>query len=223
MQHQNFIKTKKLNLMDRRTALKNLSISLGYTVAAPTIFNMLSSCTAETNGWNPQFLSYEEKHIVTHLADIIIPATDTPGALDVNVPQFIDLMYHDIELKPNQDLFKKGASLFAKKFKSQFNSEASEGDKVQFETLLASYFKISDDETTAIFTEQNLPIKKITASRIENYTVYKFLLSIRRYTMFGYLTSEKVGEEVLNYDPIPGELKGCISVEDIPNGRAWSL
>lgn len=209
--------------MDRRTALKNLSLSLGYTVAAPTILNILSSCTAETNGWKPLFLSSEEKHIITHLADIIIPATDTPGALDVNVPQFIDLMYHDIERKSNQDLFKKGAALFAKKFKSQFNSEASKGDKVEFETLLASYFKISDEETTAIFTEQNLPIKKITTSRIENYTVYKFLLSIRRYTMFGYLTSEKVGEEVLNYDPIPGELKGCISVEDIPNGRAWSL
>lgn len=209
--------------MNRRTALKNLSLSLGYTVAAPTIFNMLSSCTAEAETWIPLFLSPEEKHMVSHLVDIILPASDTPGALDVNVPQFLDLMYNDIEKKENQDIFKKGASLFAVKFKSQFTSEAIDGNKEQFETLLASYFKISDDETETILKVQRLPIENVTDSQIENYALYKFLLSVKRYTLFGYFTSEKVGEEVLNYDPVPGIQIGCLPIEEVPNGRVWSL
>ncbi|SFB96152.1 Gluconate 2-dehydrogenase subunit 3 [Algibacter lectus] len=209
--------------MNRRTALKNLTMSLGYTVAAPTIFNMLSACTAEADTWSPLFLSSEEKHMVTQLVDIILPASDTPGALDVNVPQFLDMMYQDIEIKENQDQFKKGASIFSKKFKTQFGSEVAKGDKEQFETLLASYFDISDEETATVFKEQRLPIEKLTNPKIENRALYKFLISVRTYTLFGYFTSEKVGETVLNYDPVPGVHISCMPLEDVLNGRAWSL
>ncbi|WP_159020708.1 gluconate 2-dehydrogenase subunit 3 family protein [Algibacter sp. L3A6] len=209
--------------MNRRTALKNLTMSLGYTVAAPTIFNMLSSCTAHADNWSPLFLSSDEKHMVNQLADIILPASDTPGALDVNVPQFLDLMYHDIETKENQELFKKGASVFSEKFKTQFGFEIAKGDKEQFETLLGSYFDISEKATATIFKEQRLPIEKLTDPQIENRSLYKFLISVRAYTLFGYFTSEKIGEEILNYDPVPGIQIGCMSIEDVPNGRAWSL
>ena len=223
MQQRNLKRTKKPKIMDRRTALKNLSISLGYTVAAPTIFNMLSSCTAEASGWKPLFLSADEKHMITHLADIILPTTNTPGALDVNVPQFLDLMYAEIEKEYNQDIFKKGALLFAEAFKAKFNIEVSEGTKVQYETLFASYFKISEATETSVLKLQNQPIENITSAEMDSYLLYKFLLSVRRYTLFGYYTSEKVGETVLNYDPIPGNQKGCIPIEDVPNGNAWSL
>ena len=36
-----------------------------------------------------------------------------------------------------------------------------------------------------------------------------------------YFTSEKIGEEVLSYDPIPGRQEGCVPVEDV--GNVWSL
>lgn len=221
---QNLKRIKKLNTMDRRTALKNLSMSLGYTVAAPTIFNMLSSCTSETDTWTPLFLSSDEKHIIIHLSDIILPASDTPGAIDINInaPQFLDLMYNDIEKDENKTLFKKGATLFAEKFTNKFNIEVAKGNKEQFETLFASYFKISEEETKVVLKEQKLPIQKVKDSNIDNYLTYKFLLSVKMYTLFGYFTSEKVGEEVLNYDPVPGAYNGCIPMEEIPNGRAWS-
>lgn len=194
-------------------------MSLGYTVAAPTIFNMLASCSAEAETWTPLFLSPEEKHMVTHLADIILPISDTPGALDVNVPQFLDLMYHDIEKKQNQELFRKGAAIFAEKF----NAPVLEGKKEDFEKLLASYFNISKEETKNILKDQKLPLAKIDESNIENYALYKFLLSVKYYTLFGYFTSEKIGEEVLVYDPVPGNYQGCISVNEATGGRAWSL
>ena len=209
--------------MDRRTALKNLSIGVGYAVATPTILNILSSCTAEDSGWKPLFLSSEEKHIVTHLADIILPTTDTPGALDVNVPQFIDMMYHDIEQKGNQNLFKKGAIVFSKLFKSEFNTEAKDGEKGQFETLLASLFNLSDEATETLFKQQRHYSNTFTDSEKDNFMLYKFLISVRRYTLLGYFSSEKVGEEVLNYDPIPGQQLGCIPLKDVPNGRTWSF
>ncbi|GAA3634750.1 gluconate 2-dehydrogenase subunit 3 family protein [Flavivirga jejuensis] len=205
--------------MNRRSALKNLTLSLGYTVAAPTIFNMLASCSAEKKTWTPLFLSPEEKHMVTHLADIILPSSDTPGALDVNIPQFLDLMYHDLEKKENQELFRKGAAVFAKKF----NGPILDGKKEDFEKSLSSYFNISKEETKNILKKQRFPLARIDEANLEKYTLYKFLLSIKYYTLFGYFTSEEVGERVLAYDPVPGRYDGCISVDEATGGRAWSL
>ncbi|TGV03513.1 gluconate 2-dehydrogenase subunit 3 family protein [Flavivirga rizhaonensis] len=210
--------------MNRRSALKNLTMSLGYTVAAPTLFNMLASCTANAETWSPVFLSSEEKYMVIHLVDIILPASDnTPGALDVNIPQFLDLMYHDIEKKENQELFRKGANIFAKKLTNKFNLNVLDGKKEDFEKSLSSYFNVSKEETENILKEQRLPLTKVDDSKMENYILYKFLLSVKYYTLFGYFTSEKVGEDVLAYDPIPGNYQGCISINEATGGRAWSL
>lgn len=209
--------------MNRRNALKNLTLGLGYTVAAPTIFNMLASCNAESDTWTPLFLSSEEKYMVTQLADIILPASETPGALNVNVPQFLDLIYHDIEKESNQKLFKDGAEIFSNTFSSKYGKVISEGNKEDIEELLSEYFKLSDEDSQAILKEQNTNIDNIPANALKQYTLYKFLLSVRYYTLFGYYTSEKIGEEVLAYDPIPGVYNGCEPLSKVSGGRAWSL
>jgi hypothetical protein len=42
-------------------------------------------------------------------------------------------------------------------------------------------------------------------------------------SIWAYKTSQKIGEEVLAYDPIPGKLQGCISLEEATGGKVWSL
>lgn len=223
MLQQNLKKTKSVKTMNRRNALKNLTMGLGYTIAAPAILNMLASCSSEADNWEALFLTPDEKYMVTHLIDIILPKTDTPGAIDLNVPQFLDMMYFEIENKLNQDLFKNGAALFAEKFTSTYNPIISEGKKKDFEKLLSSYFTMPEEVVDLVLDEQKLKPEKIGEEDIERYTIYKFLLSVRYYAMFGYITSEKVGEEILAYDPVPGVYLECISIEEATGGRAWSL
>ena len=211
-------KIKQVSTMDRRTALKNLTIGIGYTVATPTILSVLSSCSNNTETWTPLFLSEDEKYMVTHLVDIILPKDDLPGALDVNIPQFIDKMYHDIEVDTKKNIFKKGAAYFAEDFKK----EISEVKKDDFKKSLESYFNLSDEDSKEILEAQNRKIENVSTDAIKSYSIYKFLLSIRYYTIFGYCTSEKIGETILAYDPVPGAYNGCISLEET-KGRAWSL
>src|SRR4051812_3904635 len=47
----------------------------------------------------------EQSAIVSAVADRILPRTDTPGAVDVGVPAFIDLLYgvHDVARAPAVD------------------------------------------------------------------------------------------------------------------------
>lgn len=207
--------------MNRRTALKNLTLSIGYAVAAPTLFSMLSSCTAEAETWKPVFLSLDEKHMVTNLVDIILPTSNIPGALDVNVPEFIDKMYKEIELAPKQKIFQNGASVFAEKFKDMFGKNISKGSKEEIQTLFASYFDLSPEAQKSIVQEQQITEDNISEDRKSAFLMYQFLFSVRYYTLFGYYTSKKVGTEVLNYDPVPGVYKGCIPVEEV--GNAWAL
>jgi hypothetical protein len=39
--------------------------------------------------------------------------------------------------------------------------------------------------------------------------------------LVAYFTSEKIGKEVLKYDPIPGEFNGQVPLSEI--GGMWSL
>ncbi|MDB4293667.1 gluconate 2-dehydrogenase subunit 3 family protein [Maribacter sp.] len=37
----------------------------------------------------------------------------------------------------------------------------------------------------------------------------------------GYFSSEEVGKNIFNYDPIPGKFVGCIPLEEVRS--AWAL
>jgi len=44
----------------------------------------------------PSILTASQRAIVSGVIDVMIPRTDTPGAVDVGVPGFIDLMLRDV-------------------------------------------------------------------------------------------------------------------------------
>src|SRR5687767_6119520 len=99
--------------MDRREALKRTAWLMGGVISAPAIAAVLKGCSAKPGiNWKPEFLSAEQATLVTQLSDIIIPKTDTPGASDVGVPSFIDLILKDIYSKEDQDRFITGLQAF---------------------------------------------------------------------------------------------------------------
>jgi hypothetical protein len=213
--------------MNRRNALKNISLALGYTLAAPTLFSTLYSCTSEVETWQPLFFTKSKKHVVTQLADIIVPRSEIVGAIDLNIPQFIDKMYADVASEEAIDIFKKGSDLFEKSFVERFNEDPTSGSKEEYKELLDTYFRISDESQEKIFQLTKLDEQAVidqyglNSKDHDTYLIYKFLLSVRYHSLYGFYNSEKIGEEVLSYDPIPGTYMGCIPLSDV--GNAWSL
>ena len=93
--------------MDRRKALKGLGLSVGYIVATPTLVNMLQSCKTDAAEWSPSFFTTNEGKIIKSLIDLMLPKTeDLPGALDVNVPEFLDHYVSKIYTEKRQKSFK---------------------------------------------------------------------------------------------------------------------
>jgi hypothetical protein len=72
----------------RREVLQGLIVSIGGA-------SMLAACgnaarVAVSESQSLRFFSDQELALVSRISDLLLPRTDTPGALDVNVPRFID-------------------------------------------------------------------------------------------------------------------------------------
>lgn len=195
--------------MDRREVLKGLGLSLGYVIATPTVISILQSCKNETKvSWILKFFSENEGIVMRNLIDLILPATDNlPGANDVDVFQFIDAYVAEVLNKDQQDEYKKGMTAVIKAFGKSVNN-INVGD---YDALLAKFLKAGIDE-----------VEQFTNNK-DDILVYETLTDLRDMSIWSYKTSQKIGKEVLAYDPIPGELKGCISLEEATGGKAWSL
>lgn len=75
-------------MQTRRELLKGLIVGVGGAT-------LLSACNgipvvASSNGATRRFYTRQEWEFISRLSDLLLPRTETPGALDVNVPGFMD-------------------------------------------------------------------------------------------------------------------------------------
>jgi glucoside 3-dehydrogenase (cytochrome c) hitch-hiker subunit len=213
--------------MKRRQALKNIGLGAGFLVASPTIISLLQSCTNEPE-FNPVFITKGEGHALRRVVDLIIPSDDTvPGAVDVGVHSFIDSFWNEVIPEKEQALVKVGFGVFADKFRSTFDKELEAGRPEEFDQLLSQYLKTSKEEQKA-FGEKMGEFYKVykedrTALPDTDAAMFSLLSNVRGMTIWGWKTSEQIGENVLWYDPIPGQQKGCLPLSEAGNGKVMSL
>ena len=196
-------------MMDRRKAIKRIGLSFGYIAATPTVISILESCAKESQiSWIPKFFSKDEAIVVRNLIDLILPATENiPGAIDVGVPQFIDSYYHEVVEIKKGDAFKKGINVII----NVLGDNVANIDMKQYDSLLAKFLKTGQKE-----------IEEFKIIEEENLT-YQTLTRLRSTAVWAFKTSQKIGKEVLAYDPIPVEQIGCIPLDEATGGKKWSL
>ncbi|WP_345015315.1 gluconate 2-dehydrogenase subunit 3 family protein [Aestuariibaculum suncheonense] len=197
-----------------------MPVLLGGVVASSTLFTVLVSCREEVKSEQSllSFFNDEERAVLSHLVGLILPASDTVGAMDVNVPIFINRVLEHVLNRTEQMQFIKGQDYFIGKFKSIFKKEVSQGNQSEFLEILTAYFDVSEDKQQQIFK-----IMEQSENDVENeelYYIYKYLTFIRHYTLYGYYTSEIVGKEILNYDPFPGAYEPCVPVTAVGNSSS---
>jgi gluconate 2-dehydrogenase gamma chain len=95
-----------MSTINRREAIKKAGLALGFAISAPTISAVLNGCKATPDlAFKPVFFTEDQAALLAELSDIIIPRTDTPGAKDVGVPAFMDVLVKDCYTKEDQDKF----------------------------------------------------------------------------------------------------------------------
>lgn len=193
-------------LINRRDAIKRTALLMGYAVSASAIAGVLNGCKAEPpagglESWVPTFLNKNEGQLVAQIAECILPKTETPGAIDAGVYSYVDIHMKNNETVENQKKFREGLAIFEATSNHAFGK---------------SFLKCSKEEKIELLKkEEAQAMEKINANPDE----YTFWFSIKELTFLGYFTSEAGSKQFLKYDPIPGDYKGCIPLEEV--GGTW--
>lgn len=189
----------------RREALRRVGVLLGGAVSAPTVAGVLSGCERDTGSdWTPTALSAEQNEMVDTISEIIIPATDTPGASAANVNRFIDAMVGESYLPENRDRFLSGLEDVNARAQDTFDASFVDCTSEQQRELVGVLDKETFGEEAAEYDPESPP----------------FFRMLKELVIVGYYTSEIGATEELKTNLVPGYYDGDVPYEEI--GRSWS-
>jgi hypothetical protein len=131
--------------------------------------------------------------VLAAAAERILPRTDTPGASDVGVPAFLARMLEGYVSAADRDTVWAGLDALEAAARAAHKRGFAEVPLGAQDALL----------------------------RAAAETDARFFLLLREYTLLGYFTSERVGREVLHYDPVPGRWDPCVPLAEVGD-RLWT-
>ncbi len=196
--------------MNRNEFLKNTAATLGLAISASSMSALFVSCAKEAKlNWKPLFLKPNQAATIAEIAETILPKTKTPGAIELGVPQFIDKMVYDTFDKKGQEEFLNGLDTFENQCDSKYGKSFLDLSQKQKEEILMAH-EAENPRSGMSLWGINLEPNAKPAS---------FYKKVKSLTLFGYYTSQSIGEKVMVYDPVPGEYIACRPL----NGQnAWN-
>lgn len=169
--------------MQRRSAIKNLSLALGTAMSLP----------AWAAGWTPDSLAASatlpanEEALLADIVEVIIPETATPGAKSLQVHLFVQRMVKDCYGAEAQRTFKQGLAQTDSISEAMHQKNFMVSDSRQRK---ATILKMSTDPSTKAFVDL-----------------------VKSLTIRGYTNSEYYMTNVLKYNMVPGYYHGCVPVK----------
>ena len=169
--------------MNRRDLLKKGVYGLAGVTLSSTLISTLQSCTS-IEKYSPIYFSKTEFSLLSNIVDFLIPKTETPGGLEMKVPQFIDIIISET---------------YNKESKNNFSNKL----KVLIEDFKSNNIDLSDYKS----------MKSKFVNDFNNKTHQEIYNQIRDLTVWGFKTSKEIALNVLNYNPIPGYQLGCVDID----------
>ena len=135
-------------------------------------------------------LSPEQNELVTMVAEMVIPETDTPGATSVHVNEFLDLLL--AEWSSDED-------------RSRFLAGLEDIDHETRATYGKRFVELAEPDRV-------VTLHALDAMRDARDGAGRAFGELKRLTVYGYFTSEAVQKNVLKTVMWPGRYDGCVSV-----------
>ena len=170
--------------MNRRDLLKKGVYGLAGVTLSSTLISTLQNCSS-IEKYIPLYFSNDEFSLLSNIVDFLVPKTETPGAVDMKVPQFIDIIISET---------------YNNESKNNFSNKL----KVLIEDFKSNNIDLSDYNS----------IKSKFVNDFNNKTHQEVYNQIRDLTVWGFKTSKEIALNVLNYNPIPGYQLGCINIKE---------
>lgn len=181
--------------MDRRSILKYSAVATAAVVASPLASSLLSGCNVDKMAvGSPEGLHFFSKDEFQLLGKLI----------DVILPKTDSPSATEVGVDFIIDnmvgtVYKTESRV---EYRNRFNA-------------LQDHLKENPDVNAAVNLLHSSEDLDIVEAK-------KSFLEIKQQTIAYYLSTETIGKNFLNYLPVPGEYKSCISLEEAGN-KAWAI
>ena len=186
--------------MDRRGALGILAATAAVASTADQLLAVGRSLHRRIVNGSRRVLNAQQDASLLVLTDLILPATDTPGAKAADVNAFIDLLLAEWVDPQERERFLKGLSDVDTRARAAFGKDFLQGTPEQQTALLVAL----DDEAA-----------RWKASPEATRGPEPFFRTLKWVTLFGYFTSEVGALQEEHYAIIPGRYVPCAPADTL--------
>jgi len=196
--------------MHRRELLQYLTIVLGGAIS-PSCSRAMMSDTPLHSPVSVKLLDEGKSKQIAILADMIIPRTDTPGAVDAGVPDFIEHIFTHWYSPDERQLFIDGLDALDEYCRKNHQVDFVSADSRQRLAVLEEQQSLSGAASM-----ETMMARSLGASGDPT-----FFLKLRELIVLGYFTSEAGATKALTYTPLPGKYDGSYLLKDVHS--QWSF
>ncbi|MFL5295911.1 MAG: gluconate 2-dehydrogenase subunit 3 family protein [Phenylobacterium sp.] len=206
--------------MNRRQA----ALTFGAVWTTLVIPARAGAQAAATLTWTPKGLNPQQARVLDAVAELIMPATDTPGAREAGVPQFVDRAVADYCPPAQAQAIRAGLDRIEADARAAHGAAFTALTPAQQTALLTRYDAMARDPRPAAppvgrgETETGLSNRVGPAAPAQ---ATPFFAALKELVTVGYFTSRLGATKAVRYDLTPGAYRGCVPLAQI--GRAWAL
>jgi hypothetical protein len=191
--------------MNRRDALARVGLLLGGTVIGAEMF--LSGCKNAPEqhiGAGGTNFSNDDIAYLDEVAETILPATDSPGAKEAKVGEFMARIVKDCYTQPDQKVFLDGMVKLNEECKKKYDN---------------TFMAITPEQRHELLVALDKEAKAYGDAKKKDDPAHYFRM-MKELTLWGYFTSEPGATKALRYVAVPGRYEGCV---DYKKGeKAWA-
>lgn len=213
--------------MNRRELL---SMIAAFTGAAMVGADRAFAYQETTTG--PNLFTPEDAAFLDEVAEVILPATDTPGAKDAGVGAFMTVFVSDCYTAEQQAAFRESMETLKSEAEARsgkafldltpeerhaFLQPIAVEAQAQAQVVGAAAAEMRRDIAQRAAEGQVSPEERAAAAA--DLPALHWFTPLQQLTLFGFFTSEPGATQVLRYEAVPGEYIGDLPYEGEP---AWA-
>lgn len=182
----------------RRDALRRAGALLGLSLSATQAAAMARALATDPGGADRAFLDPARFRCLRAVVEVIVPETESPGAISAGVPELIDRLLAGWASPDRQARYRDGLADIDRRAQAVGAAHFAAATSAQQTAIVRAL----DDEAFAPGAARQA-----------------FFRELKKMTLFTYFSSEAGATIALRYQAIPGDYRPCEPLEK--DGRAW--
>jgi gluconate 2-dehydrogenase gamma chain len=193
--------------MNRREALRRVALLTGAAISLPLASAILQGCEsgADTVTDGLKYMTQTQYDVFNEIAGRIMPKTETPGAKEAGVTDFVDTML---------------AEFYSDEESKAYVAMVDDFEKTCTTENGKSFVALTDEEKDAYLTKVEAAAYKAVEAGKDSDDIFWF--NAKQSILSAFFMSEVGKTKVQQHLAMPGPFKGCVPLAEAGEGRVWA-